>query len=193
MDTFHHLSSFDLGILGILLVFCVRGLWLGCLRQLPLLLALVGGYVLVGQVGHILLPWTSPYIASARISFLLAFVLIALLGIVFFGRLIKLAGLDRQRIGWRNRLCGLLVGGLTAVMFSSLLYMAFASILSTTNTLLRDSQTSPSLRLGAEFLRGLIADPPLREAFQHKEPAIALEKTAGKEAFSQAEPPPVGH
>lgn len=189
MPTFHDLSSFDLGILGILLALCLRGLWLGCLRQLPLLLALVGGYVLVGQVGHTLLPWTSPFIASARVSFLLAFVLIALLGIFFLSRLIKFIGRDRQRIGGRNRLFGVLIGGFTAAVFTSLLYMAFASILSTTNTLLRSSQTSPYLRQGAELLRALIADPQLRQAFHHKEPAIAPESPAGNEAIPQEKSP----
>lgn len=189
MPTLYDLSPFDLGILGLLLVLCMRGLWLGCLRQLPLLVSLVGGYVLLGQVGHTLLPWISPFITSAKVSFLLAFGVFALFGTFFFTRLIKLAGWARQRISWRNRLLGLLVGGLTAAMLTTLVYMGFDSMLSTTNTLLRSSQTTPYLRQGAELLRSLIVDPQLRQAFQHKEPAIAPESPAGKEAIPRAESP----
>ena len=193
MPILHDLSPFDLGICGIFLVLCLRGLWIGCLRQLPFLLALLGGYVLLGQVWHRLLPWISPFIGSARVSFLFAFVLIALFATLFFTRLIKFAwrARQRQRISWRNRLLGMLIGGLTAVVLTSLVYLASDSLLSTTNTLLRSSQASPYLQQGAELLRSLIADPQLRQTFQHKEPAIAPERPAAKEAIPEAETPSI--
>jgi len=188
MPTFHDLSPFDLGILGILLALCLRGLWLGCLRQMPFLVALAGGYVLVGQLGHTLLPWTSPFIA-AKFSFMLALGLSVLFGTFFFTRLTKLTGRARQRISLRNRLLGMLIGGVTAAVFTTLVYMGFDSMLSTTNTLLRSSQASPYLQHGAELLRSLIADPQLRQAFLHKEPAIAPERPAAKEAIPTTETP----
>lgn len=190
MPTFHDFSTFDLVILCMLLVFCLRGLWIGCLRQLPVLLALVGGYVLMGRVAHALLPWTSGFIASPKVTFILGFGLVSLVGWFILSRLVKLMGRvqQRHRIGFGNRFFGLVVGGFIGVVSTSLLYMVLASTLSTTNNLLRTSQTSPFLRQGSEMLRSLIADPLLSQSFLHKEPAIAPQSPATKQEAIQPEP-----
>ncbi len=190
MPTFHNLSTFDLVILCMLLVFCLRGLWIGCLRQLPVLLALVGGYVLMGRVAHVLLPWTSGFIASPKVTFILGFALVSLVGWFILSRLVKLLGRvqQRHRIGFGNRFFGLVVGGFIGVVSTSLLYMVLASTLSTTNNLLRTSQTSPFLRQSSEMMRSLIADPFLCQSFLHKEPAIAPQNLATKQDAIQRDP-----
>ncbi len=66
--------------------------------------------------------------------------------------------------------------------------MVLASTLSTTNNLLRTSQTSPFLRQGSEMLRSLIADPLLCQSFLHKEPAIAPQSPATKQEAIQPDP-----
>ena len=190
MPTFHDLSTFDLVILCMLLAFGLRGLWIGCLRQLPVLLALVGGYLLVGRVVHALLPWTSGFIASPKVSFMIGFALLSLLGWFILSRLVKLMGRIQRnhRIGLGDRFFGLILGGCTALFLTSLLYMVLASTLSTTNNLLRTSQTSPFLRQGSEMLRSLIADPLLCQSFLHKEPAIAPQSPATKQEAIQRDP-----
>lgn len=190
MPTFHELSTFDLVILCMLLVLCLRGLWIGCLRQLPVLLALGGGYLMVGRVAHALLPWTSGFITSPKVSFLIGFTLLSLVAWFILSRLVKLMGRvqHKPRIGLGDRFFGLVLGGFTAVVSTSLLYMVLASTLSTTNNLLRTSQTSPFLRQGSEVLRSLIADPLLRQSFLHKEPAIVLQSPAAKQEAIQADP-----
>ena len=190
MPTFHDFSTFDLVILCMLLVFCLRGLWIGCLRQLPVLLALVGGYVLMGRVAHVLLPWTSGFIASPKVTFILGFALVSLVGWFILSHLVKLMGRiqRKHRIGLGDRFFGLILGGCTALFLTSLLYMVLASTLSTTNNLLRTSQTSPFLRQGSERLRSLIADPFLCQSFLHKEPAIAPQSPATTQEAIQPDP-----
>lgn len=190
MPTFHDLSTFDLVILCMLLAFGLRGLWIGCLRQLPVLLALVGGYLLVGRVVHVLLPWTSGFITSPKVSFLIGFALLSLVGWFILSRLVKLMGRiqRKHRIGLGDRFFGLVPGGCTALFLTSLLYMVLASTLSTTNNLLRTSQTSPFLRQSSEMLRSLIADPFLCQSFLHKEPAIAPQNLATKQEAIQPDP-----
>ena len=92
-------------------------------------------------------------------------------------------------LGWFDRLLGLVLGGVKALVVCSLVYMALASTLSTTNDLLRRSWSSPWLKEGATVLQALIDDPRVRQYFQQKEPAIlnqllpakAAEKPAGGE------------
>lgn len=189
MPTFHDLSTFDLAILGIALVLCIRGLWIGCRRQIPAILALMGSYSMAGPTVHALLPWTSRFIASPKVTFLLAFGLIGLLGGVILSRLAKLLGRvgHTHRIGWKDRLLGLVAGGFTAVAVTSLLYMVLAATLSTTNSLLRTAQSGPFLRQGSEMLRSWIAEPHLRQSFLHKEPAIVPESRSGQQETPQPE------
>ena len=75
-------------------------------------------------------------------------------------------------LGWFDRLLGLVLGGVKALVVCSLVYMALASTLSTTNDLLRRSWSAPWLKEGATVLQALIDDPRLRQYFQQKEPAI---------------------
>lgn len=193
MPTFHNLSTFDLVIVSLLLVLCLRGFWLGCLRQVPVLLALVGGFVVLGRVAHLLLPWTSGLIASAKVSFLLGFALVSLVAWFILSRLIKLMGRSqpKHRVGVGNRFFGLILGGCTAFVLTSLVYLVLDSTLSTTNNLLRTSQTSPFLHQGSELLRTWILDADLRQSFQHKEPAIVPGSHPAKQEAMQAEAPPV--
>lgn len=184
MPTFHDLSPFDLVILCMLLVLCLRGLWIGWCRQLPALLTFLGGFILLGQVGQVLLPWTSTFGLSPKVSFLLGFAFVNLAGWFILSRLVKciVRVQPNHRIGFGNRFCGLILGGCTAVFFISFVYMVLASTLSTTNNLLRTSQTSPFLRQGSEMLRSWIADPILRQSFLHKQPAIVTEHPAKQDA-----------
>lgn len=190
MPIFHNLSTFDLAILGIFLLSCLRGLWIGGRRQMPTVLALVGGYVLAGRMVQFLIPWTSRLITSPKVAFVLVFGLIGLVGWIILRGFVKLLSRVQQqrRIGWRDRLFGLIVGGCVAAVVTSLLYMVLASTLSTTNTLLRTSQISPFLRQGSEILRSCIVDPQLRQSFLHKEPAIVPEVRANSQDASPTDP-----
>lgn len=96
-------------------------------------------------------------------------------------------------LGWFDRLLGLALGGVKAMVIASLLYMFLAASLSTTNDLLRRSWSSPYLKVGATALQALIDDPRLRQYFQQKEPAIMQEllpkKTGEEKPASEANPP----
>lgn len=182
MPTFNDLTYFDIAVLTIFLAFFLRGVWIGCMRQLGAVLALVGGYYMAGQYADAILPWTERLVDSPRLTFLVSFGLIFLVAAILF----TLIGKILQRfmhislLGWLDRLGGLVVGGVKAMVVASLLYMFLASTLSTTNDLLRKSQTSPYLQQGANILRTWINDPRLRKYFAQKEPAILSDLLSGK-------------
>ena len=147
MPNFNELTYFDYVILFIFLVFFLRGIWIGGMRQLAAVFALLGGYYLAGQYTSTILPYTHQFIASPKFTFLLAYgiiFIVAVTTLTLLGHLLQ-RFMKTSPPGWMDRLGGLVVGGLKALVVASLLYMVLSSTLSTTNDLLRKSYTAPSL------------------------------------------------
>lgn len=183
MPTFTDLTYFDRAIALIFLFFLARGLWIGCVRQLAALFALIGGYFCASQYGDRILPLSAPFVDHPKVIFLACFAvssLVAVGGFTLVGKVLRRVRRIARR-GWLDRLTGMVVGGIKAAMVTSLLYMLLTSSLSATNELLRTSFSSPYLRQGAEVLRSSIVDSRLRDAFAQKEPAILPELPPGKD------------
>jgi len=189
MPTFAELTYFDLVVACISLFFLVRGLWIGCVRQLAAFFALVGGYYLAGQYADAILPWTERFVDNPKLTFLVSFGLIIIVAAIVFTLIGKVLHrfLQITLLGWLDRLSGLGVGAVKAAVVASLLYMFLASSLSATNELLRTSCSTPYLRQGSELLRSFIDDPRLRKYFAQKEPAILSELLPGQGSEKQPE------
>ena len=189
MPTFAELTYFDLVVACIFLFFLVRGLWIGCVRQLAAFFALVGGYYLAGQYADAILPWTERFVDNPKLTFLVSFGLIFIVAAIVFTLIGKVLHrfLQITLLGWLDRLSGLGVGAVKAAVVASLLYMFLASSLSATNELLRTSCSTPYLRQGSELLRSFIDDPRLRKYFAQKEPAILSELLPGQGGEKQPE------
>ena len=189
MPTFAELTYFDLVVACIFLFFLVRGLWIGCVRQLAAFFALVGGYYLAGQYADAILPLPERFVDNPKLTFLVSFGLIFFVAAIVFTLIGKVLHrfLQITLLGWLDRLSGLGVGAVKAAAVASLLYMFLASSLSATNELLRTSCSTPYLRQGAELLRSFIDDPRLRKYFAQKEPAILSELLPGQGGEKQPE------
>jgi membrane protein required for colicin V production len=182
MPTFGALSYFDLVIAVLFLIFLIRGLWIGFMRQLAAFFALVGSYYLAGQYAARILPFTERFVDNPKWTFLVSFALIfivAALVFTFIGKVLH-RFMQITLLGWLDRISGLILGGVKAAVVASLLYMFLASSLSSTNELLRKSYSSPYLKQGAEMLQSLIDDPRVRKYFVQKEPAILSDLLPGK-------------
>lgn len=189
MPTLADLTYFDLVVAFIFLFFMVRGLWIGCVRQLTAFFALVGGYCLAGQYADAVLPWTERFVDNPKLTFLVGFGLVFVVVALVFTLIGKVLHhfLRITLLGWLDRVSGLGVGAIQAALVASLLYMLLASSLSATNELLRASRSTPYLRQGSELLRSLIDDPRLRKYFAQKEPAILPELLPGQGGDKQPE------
>ncbi|MGD9946851.1 MAG: CvpA family protein [Desulfobulbus sp.] len=183
MPTFNDLTYFDLVVLFIFLVFFIRGIWIGCMRQLTAVLALVGGYYLAGHYISAILPWTQRFVDNPKLTFLVSYALIFLVAVVIFSLIGKILQRFMQitLLGWLDRFGGVIIGGIKAMVVASLLYMFLASTLSTTNNLLRKSYTSLYLQQGANVLRSWIQNSRVQKYFVQKEPAIRTELLQGKQ------------
>ena len=195
MPTFNDLTYFDLAVAFIFFFFLTRGAWIGFMRQLAAFFALVGSYYLAGQYAAEFTPLTERFVDNPKLTFIITFAGIFLAAALVFTLIGKVLHRVMQitLLGWFDRLLGLALGGVKAMVIASLLYMFLAASLSTTNDLLRRSWSSPYLKVGATALQALIDDPRLRQYFQQKEPAIMQEllpkKTGEEKPASEANPP----
>ena len=174
LPTLNDLTGFDFVVVGLFATLFLRGAWIGFVRQLAALGALVGSYFLAGHYAPRILPWAEGLGANPKVTFFVSFAILFLAAALTFTLLGKLlrSVLQIIMLGWLDRLAGMALGGVKAAVVASLLYMFAASSLSASNDLLRRSFSAPYLKQGAELLRSLIDDPRLRTAFVQKEPAI---------------------
>jgi membrane protein required for colicin V production len=168
------LTSFDIIIALIFLVFLIRGVWIGFMRQLAAFLALVGSYWLAGQYSGQLFPFVRRFLEDPKLVFLASFGLLFIVSAIAFilaGKVLRRV-MEITLMGWFDRFLGLLLGAVKAAVVSVLLFMILASTLSASNDMIRKSVSSPYLMVGAEKVRQFIGDPRIRELFVPREPAI---------------------
>ena len=175
MDTALNLTGYDFAIIGLLLLFIARGLWVGFLRQITTLVALFVGFVIAGQYHDKLFPFLrgltenphAVFWASYAIIFAITYVITML-----FGKgLAKVVELTIA--GWFDKLLGGALGVIKAGILIMLLNMLLSGVLAPENSMLRDCQLCPMVEQGTEFCRGLIKDDTMRKLLSQKKTAIS--------------------
>ncbi len=185
------ITSFDVIVALILLVFVVRGAWIGFMRQLAAFLALVGSYWLAGSYSRELMPYVGKFIENPKLVFLVSFALLFCFSALLFimaGKVLHRV-MEISLLGWFDRFLGFLLGAVKGAVLASLLYMFLASSLSASNDLLKKSISSRYLAQGADILHQLISDPQLQELFLPRVPAIPpAAEDKDQETSSEPEP-----
>lgn len=177
-------TSFDVIVALLIILFLVRGAWIGFMRQLAAFLALVGSYWIAGQYNGEIVPYVSGFVENPKLVFLICFGLLFMASAIVFTLLGKLLHrvMEITLLGWFDKLLGLMLGIVKGGVVTSFLYMFLASSLSGSNDLLKSSFSSPYLKLGAEQLQVLINDQQLREYFIPKELAIGVDSPMTEDA-----------
>jgi membrane protein required for colicin V production len=174
MEWVAKITAFDVLVLLIFLAFLVRGIWIGFIRQISSLLAMLGGFLLAGYFDNEFYRLILPFIDNSQTAFLLTYILL----FVAFFYLIKLLGLGLKQVmditltAWFDRVVGGLFGVIKGVFFSSLILIGISSYLSGSNKYLKDSFTYPFLSKSSKAILLFIRDYDLRSYFIPKEPAI---------------------
>lgn len=184
MISFGDLTSFDVIVALIFLVFIIRGVWIGFMRQFTTFLALVGSYWLAGRYSGQLMPYVQQVVENPKIVFLASFAALFLISALVFilaGKVLRRV-MEISLLGWFDRFLGLLLGCVKGALVAVLLFMILASSLSASNDLLKKSLSSPYLSQGAEMVRKIIHDPEIRKQFIPREPAIKAGALPGSEA-----------
>ncbi|MBW1749869.1 MAG: CvpA family protein [Deltaproteobacteria bacterium] len=184
MISFGDLTSFDVIVALIFLIFLIRGVWIGFMRQFTTFLALVGSYWLAGRYSGQVMPYVQQVVENPKVVFLASFALLFLVSALVFilaGKVLRRV-MEISLLGWFDRFLGLLLGAVKGALVAVLLFMILASSLSASNDLLKKSLSSPYLSQGAEMVRKIIHDPEIRKQFIPREPAIKAGALPGSEA-----------
>lgn len=170
-----HLTGFDFVIITLLLLLTLRGLWIGFLRQITTLVALVVGYVIAGQYHDKLFPFLRGLTDNPHTVFWVSYVI--LFGLTYVLTMLLGKGLAKvvelTVAGWFDKLLGGVLGVAKAGILVVLLNMVLSGVLAPENSMLRDCQFSPYVSQATELFRGMIKDDTMRNSFMQKMPAIS--------------------
>jgi len=176
MDWLSDITAFDVLALLIFVAFLVRGVWVGFIRQISSLIAMIGGFALAGYFDSEFYRFILPYIDNSHTAFLITYIV---LFIAFFF-LIKLTGLGLKKVmdvsltTWFDRTVGGLFGIAKGFFFLSLLFVVKTSFMSGSNNYLKKSISYPFLSSSSKAILTFIQDHDIRSYFVPKEPAIKL-------------------
>lgn len=175
------ITSFDVIVVVLFLLFMIRGAWIGFMRQLSFFLALILSYIIAGQYTGKMMPYVGKVIENPKSVFFISFLLLFAIGAILMILLGKLLSLVVQLTlaGWFDKVLGFLLGVFKAALVTSFLYMIMSSGPSSAHDLVDKSITSTYLKQGAALVHKLLSDAELRERFLPKAPAIPPESKKG--------------
>ena len=182
MDALPYLTSFDIGVLTISGLLIGHGIWVGFIRQLASIVALLAGFVAAGRLHEDFYQAILPFITDTSIAFIISYLVLFVaiyLGVILLGMGLKKV-VDIALLGWFDRAVGGLIGAAKAIFITSLIFMILASVLSGSNNFLRKSLCYPYLSASSEYILKLVQDADLRSSFTPKEPAIQEEPPVEK-------------
>lgn len=171
------ITLYDLVIIGLFLLLVGRGLWVGFLKQIIVLLSLYLGYIAASQYHDRLFPFLKEVSVNPKVIFLTAYALLfigAYVGFMLLGKGLGLV-IKITIAGWFDRMLGGLLGFAKAAILAILLHMILGTILAPENRMLTDCQTCETLNQAVDLTRNLIKDKKVREALMRQEVAISFE------------------
>jgi membrane protein required for colicin V production len=170
------MTALDAVVVAITLLFLIRGVWVGFVRQLASIAALLLGFIFAGIHYEALSPRLDPFIASPQLRFLLTYALIFLavfLAVVLLGLVLRKV-MTISLLDWFDRLLGGIFGLGKAALVSTVCFMGLAGVLAASNPLLTGSFFAPHLTKSSAFLLGFLKDQELQRLLLPQEPAISL-------------------
>jgi membrane protein required for colicin V production len=176
MTWFPHFTAFDIAIFIIAAILIGHGIWVGCIRQLASILALIVGFVVAGRLCGDFYHTILPFISSPNLAFIVSYLILFIaiyLAVILLGMGLKKV-VDIALLAWFDRALGGLLGAAKALFIACLVFMILSSFLSGSNNFLRRSLTYPYLALTSEYIMQLIRDADIRSSFRPKEQAISV-------------------
>ena len=76
MEWLAEATAFDVLVLVIFLAFLVRGIWVGFIRQISSLIAMLGGFLLAGYFDNEFYSFLLPYFNNSHTAFLITYILL---------------------------------------------------------------------------------------------------------------------
>ncbi len=168
------MTLLDVGVIAIALIFLVRGIWVGFVRQLASIAGLLLGFIIAGNYYKHFSKFLSPVVASPQAGFLITYGLLFLLvflSAIACGFLLKKV-MTLSLLGWFDRVLGGFFGLSKAVIVATVFFMAISGMLSSPSPVLAGSFFAPHLLRCSTYLLSLTRDQELHRHFLPKESAI---------------------
>lgn len=192
--SFASITLFDSILFAILFLFILYGLWMGCQKQLPFVIALIGSYVASAQYAGDVMPHLNQFIETPKIIFGGLFIILLITSTL----LLKLISVLLSKIiqvtivGWFDRFfLGAPLALLKGVALVVVVIMFLAATLSPDDQFFQKSLTTPYLEQGIEMAREIIVDPEvsndLRPCKVAVIPAIPQDVQGNKEEQKEPE------
>lgn len=169
------MTLLDVGVIVIALIFLVRGIWVGFVRQLASIAGLLLGFIIAGNYYKQFSKFLSPVVASPQAGFLITYGLLFFLvffSVVACGFLLKKV-MTLSLLGWFDRVLGGFFGLSKAVIVATVFFMAISGMLSSPSPTLAASFFAPHLLRCSTYLLSLTRDQELHRHFLPREPAIS--------------------
>ncbi|WP_371877490.1 CvpA family protein [Thiovibrio frasassiensis] len=173
------MTAIDFGVIAIFLLFLVRGVWIGFVRQLASLAALILGYLFAGRYYEQISPRLSSLIPSPQLCFLVTYALLFLavfVGVLALGFVLKKV-MSISLLGWFDRFMGGIFGLVKAGVLTSVFFMVISGLLADSNPLITGSLAAPYLSKSSTFLLSFVSDQNLQRHLLPREPAIDFSAT----------------
>jgi len=170
------MNALDFGVIAIILLFLVRGIWVGFVRQLASLAALILGYLFAGRYYEQISPRLASLIPSPQLCFLVTYALLFLavfFGVLALGFVLKKV-MSVSLLGWFDRFMGAIFGLVKAGVIVSVGFMVLSGMLADSHPLITGSLAAPYLGKSSGFLLSFIPDQNLHRHLLPREPAIAF-------------------
>lgn len=170
------MTAIDFGAIVIILFFLARGIWVGFIRQLASMAALILGYLFAGRYYEQISPRLSSMVTSPQLCFLLTYALLFLVvffGVIALGYVLKKV-MSLSLLGWFDRFMGGIFGLVKAGVIVTVGFMVLSGLLAEANPLMANSFAAPYLRKSSGFLLAFIPDQNLHRLLLPKEPALVL-------------------
>ncbi len=169
------MTALDIGVIITIVLFLVRGIWIGFVRQIAFVLALSMGYLAAGANYDLFSKHLTKWISDPQLRFVITYLVLFLATYV----IIMLLGAGLKKVmqvtflGWFDRFMGAVFGLAKAVFLSTLAFMALAGIFSNSNPIIQKSFSTKYLTKSAQFITSFIKDKDLQHALLPHSPAIS--------------------
>jgi len=153
------MNPFDILVFAILAYGVIRGIFRGLVREMASIIGVLGGfyaaYTYYPHMAKLISPWITNTAYLNIVSYMFLFV--AVLIIVGILAVIIKYLLNIAYLGWVDRVCGALFGGVKAALIVSVLFIVLTSFLPKGTPLIRDAASSPTVATVSEVMAKVIS------------------------------------
>ena len=169
------MSTLDALIIIVLALFLARGIWIGFIKQVASIAALIIGFVVAGRFYGESSRLVIPFIENQQAGFFITYTVLFLLSfgaVLLVGILLKKV-VTLSLLGWFDRLLGGILGLGKGIFISCLLFMVLAIFISGGNPFFTKSFFYPYLESVSQQLTAIVKDKNIRKGLIPQKPAIS--------------------